>query len=128
LQVHYKKLDTGDFDLAYANWIGDFSDATNFLDLARCGNGDNWGNNYAHYCNRAYDTLLDKANQQTDAKVRGALLRQAEDIALNDFVWLPMRFGNTQDIVQPYVKGWISNVRNINRTRWLWIERQTAAR
>jgi len=128
LQVHYKKLDTGDFDLAYANWVADFNDATNFLDLARCGNGDNWGNNYAHYCNRAYDALLNKANQQTDAKVRGALLREAEDIALKDFVWLPMRFANTQDIVQPYVKGWISNVRDINRTRWLWIERQTAAR
>lgn len=128
VQVHYKKLETGDFDLAYANWVADFNDATNFLDLLRCGNGDNWGNNYAHYCNKDYDGLLDKANQQTDLKTRGELLRQAEDIALKDFAWIPVRFSNTLDIVQPYVKGWISNAREINRSRWLWIEKQTAAR
>ncbi|MGH8596486.1 MAG: peptide ABC transporter substrate-binding protein, partial [Gammaproteobacteria bacterium] len=128
LQVHYKKLETGEYDLAYANWVADFNDATNFLDLLRCGNGGNWGNNYAHYCNKTYDALLDKANQETDLKTRGELLRQAEDIALKDYAWLPMRFSNTLDIVQPYVKGWISNARDINRTRWLWIEKQTAAR
>ena len=66
--------------------------------------------------------------------VRGPILvaadgkAQAEDIALKDYAWIPMRFSNTLDVVQPYVKGWISNARNINRTRWLWIEKQTAAR
>jgi hypothetical protein len=24
--------------------------------------------------------------------------------------------------VQPYVRGWIPNARNFNRTRWLWID------
>ncbi|MGQ0741265.1 MAG: peptide ABC transporter substrate-binding protein [Alphaproteobacteria bacterium] len=128
VQVHYKKLEMGEFDLAYANWVSDFNDATNFLDLLRCGNGDNWGNNYAHYCNRAYDALLDQANNQPDLKKRGALLRQAEDIALGDYAWLPIRFANTLDIVQPYVKGWIPNARDINRSRWLSIERETAQR
>jgi oligopeptide transport system substrate-binding protein len=128
VQVHYKKLEMGEFDLAYANWVSDFNDATNFLDLLRCGNGDNWGNNYAHYCNKAYDALLDRANNEPDLKKRGALLRQAEDIALANYAWLPIRFANTLDIVQPYVKGWIPNARDINRSRWLSIERQTAQR
>jgi oligopeptide transport system substrate-binding protein len=122
IQVHYKKLQTGDFDLAYANWVADFNDATNFLDLLRC----DGGNNYGKYCNETYDALLEQANQQTDAAKRGALLRQAEDIALKDYAWLPMRFASTPDLVQPYVKGWIANARDINRTRWLWLERQTA--
>ena len=28
----------------------------------------------------------------------------------------------TQDLVQPYVKGWVDNTRDMHRTRWLWIE------
>ncbi len=123
VQIHYKKLQSGDFDLAYANWVADFNDATNFLDLLRCDSG----NNYGRYCNKNYDALLDRANQETDVAKRGALLRQAEDIALKDYAWLPMRFANTLDLVQPYVKGWIANARDINRTRWLWIDRQQTA-
>jgi len=29
----------------------------------------------------------------------------------------------TLNLVQPYVKGWVTNVANTNRTRWLSIER-----
>jgi oligopeptide transport system substrate-binding protein len=123
VQVHYKKLQTGDFDLGYANWVADFNDATNFLDLVRC----DGGNNYGHYCNPKVDALLDKANQAPDIKQRGVLLRQAEDLALKDYAWLPMRFASTPDLVEPYVKGWIANARDINRSRWLWIDRQQTA-
>ena len=69
-----------------------------------------------------FDALLDKANQTLDLKTRGELLRQAEQIALNDFAVSPSRFSVTQDIVEPYVKGWIPNVRDFNRSRWLWID------
>jgi oligopeptide transport system substrate-binding protein len=85
------------------------------------------GNNYGHYCNPKVDALLDKANQEPDIKQRGVLLRQAEDMALKDYAWLPMRFASTPDLVEPYVKGWIANARDINRTRWLWIDRQQTA-
>lgn len=124
VQVHYKKLQTGDFDLGYANWVADFNDAINFLDLLRCDSGQNYG----RYCNKRIDVLLDEANQQADIVKRGAILRQAEDLALRDYAWIPMRFASTPDLVQPYVKGWIANARDVNHTRWLWLERQTAAR
>jgi hypothetical protein len=29
----------------------------------------------------------------------------------------------TQDLVHTYVRGWIENPRQVNRTRWLWIDR-----
>jgi hypothetical protein len=38
-----------------------------------------------------------------------------------------MRYRVTQDLVQPYVKGWVDNVRDLNRTRWLWIVGRPAA-
>ncbi|MGZ5931367.1 MAG: hypothetical protein ACXWLW_04315, partial [Rhizomicrobium sp.] len=55
-------------------------------------------------------------------KARGELLNEAEQVALDDVAVIPSRFLVTQDIVEPYVKGWIPNVRNFNRSRWLWID------
>jgi oligopeptide transport system substrate-binding protein len=124
IQIHYSNMQLGAFDLANAAWIADFNDASNFLDLLR----SNSGNNYGRYSNPAFDATMDAAQQEPDAVKRGQLLLKAEKIALKDFAWLPWRFRVTQDLVQPYVKGWIDNVRDFNRSRWLWIEGKPAAR
>ncbi len=124
LQVHYRNMQTGAFEIASAVWIADFNDASNFLDLLRADSG----NNYARYRNHAYDAALDAAQQESDAVKRGALLLNAEKIALKDYPWLPWRFRVTQDLVQPYVKGWIPNARDYNRTRWLWVEPRSMGR
>jgi oligopeptide transport system substrate-binding protein len=115
IQIHFANLQQHNFELAGSSWVADYNDATNFLDILR------WksGNNYGYYHNPAYDALLDEAQEQTDVAKRGAMLRAAEQIAMNDYAWIPVRFMVTRDLVQPYVKGWVSNVRNINRSRWL---------
>jgi oligopeptide transport system substrate-binding protein len=120
LQIHYRNMQIGNYEIASAVWIADFNDASNFLDLLRSDSG----NNYARYKSRAYDAALDAAQQEPDAAKRGQLLLSAEKIALKDYPWLPWRFRVTQDLVQPYVKGWIPNARDYNRTRWLWMEKR----
>lgn len=117
-QIFYKKLQSGQFEMAGAAWIGDFNDAGTFLDLLQSASG----NNYGRYNNPRYDALLVAANNTLDLKARGALLEQAEQIALDDYAVIPTRFVVTQDIVEPYVRGWIPNVRDFNRSRWLWID------
>ena len=89
-----------------------------FLDLLQSSSG----NNYGHYKNPRYDALLAQASNTSDLKERGQLLEEAEQIALNDYAVIPTRFLVTQDIVEPYVKGWVPNMRNVNRTRWLSID------
>ncbi len=117
-QIFYKKLQEGQFDMSTGAWIGDFNDASTFLDLLQ----SQGGNNYGKYDNPTYDALLAKAQQTADARARGALLRQADQVALDDYAVIPTRFLVTQDIVEPYVKGWVPNVRDFNRSRWLWID------
>jgi oligopeptide transport system substrate-binding protein len=116
--VHYRNLQQGQFDLAGASWFADFNDATNFLDLFR----HDSGNNNGKYSNPGFDALLDKAQQETDVKARGRILLDAEKVALADYPWIPTRFRTTQDLVAPYVKGWVENVRDFNCTRWLWLD------
>ncbi len=121
-QFFYKKLQEGQFDIASAAWIGDFDDAGTFLDLLQSESG----NNYGKYNSPKFDALLAQSYQTLDATKRGVLLRQAEQVALDDLGVIPGRFLVTQDIVEPYVKGWIPNIRDFNRTRWLWIDPNTA--
>jgi oligopeptide transport system substrate-binding protein len=122
--VHGRNMQQGNYDLGVASWFADFNDASNFLDLLR----KDSGNNYGRYANSAFDATLNAAQLEPDAQKRGALLQKAERIALSDYVWIPLRFRTTQDLVQPYVKGWTDNPRDAHRTRWLWIEGRPAAR
>ncbi|MBN9578165.1 MAG: hypothetical protein J0H26_07330 [Alphaproteobacteria bacterium] len=80
------------------------------------------GNNYGRYSNPAFDDLIHQAQNERDAAKRGALLNQAEQLALNDNAIIPVLFMKTRDLVQPYVRGWVPNIRDFNRSRWLWID------
>jgi oligopeptide transport system substrate-binding protein len=121
--VFYQRVQQGDFDIGEAGWGADFNDATTFLDLLRKGNA----NNYGRYDNPRYDALLDQAAAQPDLAKRGALLAEAEKVALNDFAWVPTYFWVSGDLVRPYIKGWETNPRDQHRTRWISIDEQARA-
>lgn len=119
--IFYNRVQTGDFDIANPAWGADFNDASNFLDLLREGNA----NNYGHYRNPAYEKLLDSASVERDLKKRGDMLAEAEAIALKDDAWIPINFWVSGGLVRPYVMGWNRNISDVHRTRWLSID-QTA--
>jgi oligopeptide transport system substrate-binding protein len=116
--IFYAKMQQSDFDLGLAAWSADFNDSTTFLDMLKKGNA----NNYGHYYNAKYDGLMDQAAGEADLMKRGALLAQAEDIALKDFAWMPTYFWVSGHLVRPYVKGWEANARDQHRTRWLSLD------
>jgi oligopeptide transport system substrate-binding protein len=124
LPVHLHNLALHRFEMGSAQWSADFNDASNFLDLLRSGSGKN----YAQFSDPRFDAAMDAAQREADARKRGALLLGAEKIALAAYPWLVTSFDSTHDLVQPYVKGWIDNIHDINRTRWLWIDAKMKAR
>ena len=119
IQSYSATMRNGDFDIGAAGWVADFNDARNFLYLLMTGNEMNYG----RYSNPQYDALMAASDKELDLVKRGELLAQAETLALKEAPWVPTRFQVTFNLVQPYVKGWVSNVLNVNRTRWLSIER-----
>ena len=118
-QVHFANLRAGNFDIAGAGWVADFNDPRNFLFLFLSDNELN----ASGYSNPAYDALIQRADQELDLAKRGQLLAQAEAMLLKDVPVIPTRFQVTLNLVQPYVKGWVTNVTNKNPTRWLSMER-----
>jgi oligopeptide transport system substrate-binding protein len=121
--VFYAKIQQGDFEVGGAAWGADFNDATNFLDLLRAGNT----NNYGRWKNPKFDPLLDQANREIDLKKRGELLKQAEQVALDDYAVAPTLFWVSGELIRPYVKGWESNPTGTHRTRWVSVDEQARA-
>ena len=81
------------------------------------------GNNYGRYANPEFDALLDQATAERDLAKRGQMLAQAEQMMLDDYPMVFVRFQTQPVIVQPYVKGWSPSSKQINRTRWLTVEK-----
>ncbi len=121
--ITYSRIQEGDYDLGLVNWIADFNDARNFLFLLTGGPN---GKNYARYDNPAFDALILESDLETDSARRGALMAEAEALALGEYPWVPVYFLVTRDLVQPYVGGWITNVEDVNRSRWLSVDRSSA--
>ena len=118
-QINYQKLEDGDFEIGTAGWVADYNDASNFLDVLRTGAG----NNYGRYSNPKFDALLDQAASERVLAKRGQILAQAEQMMLDDYPLVLVRFPTQPAVVQPYVKGWIPSSKQINRTRWLTVQK-----
>jgi ABC-type oligopeptide transport system substrate-binding subunit len=121
LKTHYALLrDGGDFDVARAGWIGDYSDPQNFLVLAK---SDDVALNYCHYSNPAYDALLAKAETERDLGARAKILRAAEAMLLADQPIMPLMFYSSRNLVSSRVAGWKANLLDRHLTRYLSIEK-----
>ncbi len=120
VKTHYGLLQNGgDFDLARAGWIGDYSDPQNFLFL---GQSDNPKLNYARYSNPAYDALMKTAAGQTDMRQRARTLAEAERLLLSDQPFVPLLFYESKNMVSTRVKGWRDNLLDRHLARYLSIE------
>lgn len=120
LKTHYALLrDKGDFDVARAGWIADYSDPQNFLFLAE---SDNKGLNYANYANPAYDALMKKAAVEKDLAARAKILKEAETLFLTDVPNLPLLFYGSKNLVSDKVVGFESNTLDRHLSRFLSIK------
>lgn len=79
-KVYLRSLSTLDYDIARSSWVGDYPDPNTFLDLFVTGGGNNrtgWGD-------AEYDRLIAQAAAEADRGKRFAILREAENILINE--------------------------------------------
>ena len=117
-QIFYNRIQQQDFEICNTAWGADFNDASNFLDLFKRGNGNNWGK----YASAPFDDMLAAAQREVDLGKRGRMLAQAEDILLKYHAVMPLFFWVTGNLVRPYLNGWDSNALDRHRTRWMSID------
>jgi len=123
-QILFEMIRKKDFAVASAGWLADYRDPLNFLFMFKSDAGDlNWG----YYSNAKFDALVAGSDYIRDPAARLAALAQAEQIALDDVAVVPLLHDVTRDTVSPQVKGWIPNPTNVNRSRWLSLDRSIRA-
>ena len=120
VKTHYGLLQSGgDFDVARAGWIGDYSDPQNFLFLFESGAGKL---NYPRWSNPDYDRLMQAAADETDLRARAETLADAERLLLREEPVIPLLFYELKTLVSKRVKGWRDNLLDRHLARYLSIE------
>lgn len=104
------------FQVIRAGWIGDYNDASNFLDIFRSDIGTM---NPSAWKNSKYDALMKAAESETDTKKRASLMQAAEALLLKQMPMIPIYYYTTQHLVNEKIKGWQDNTMDIHPTRYL---------
>jgi oligopeptide transport system substrate-binding protein len=112
----YKQMQSKDFILSDAGWVADYNDPYNFLYLLDSRTGPM---NYGGYSNPAYDKLIDQSNVELDPAKRADILKQAEQLMLDQTGVIPVLVRVTQDIVSPDITGYEDNAEDIHRSRYM---------
>lgn len=115
-QVLYNQLQSKDYAIADTGWVADYNDAYNFLYLLDSRTGPM---NYGDYANPVLDRLLDEANRELDLARRAAILKQAEQLILDDAAVMPLLNRVTQMLVSPDISGYADNPEDIHRARFM---------
>jgi oligopeptide transport system substrate-binding protein len=115
-QIHYDNLRASDFQVADGGWIADYNDPYNFLFL---GEYRSVPMNYARYNNPEFDSLVTEANGELNQELRGQMLAEAEQMLIDDMPIIPLVFYVNKSLVNPRVTGWVDNLTNIHRSRYL---------
>jgi len=119
-KTHYGFLEQkGNYDVARAAWIADYNDAQTFLGLLETRAGPQ---NYGRYSSPKFDDLMNKASLTADLSARGKLMADAEAVAMEDQPIIPIYYYVSKDLVSTKVAGWVDNVFNIHRTRFMSIQ------
>lgn len=117
---YLSELDAHTYGVFVVNWVADYPDPQNFLDvLFHTGSP----RNYSNYSNSKVDALLDQANVEQDATKRAELYRQAQQQILDDVAIIPIYHDTDYELVKPYVKGLSITAMGILRLETVWIER-----
>ncbi len=107
-------LDTTDrmqYSVARAGWIGDYPDPNTFLDMFVT-DGEN---NETGWSNARYDEIIQTlAPAEKDPSKRLALLREAEQLLMDQQPIIPIYFYVSLNLVRPYVEGFYPNIQDIH--------------
>lgn len=91
-----------DYFIARASWYGDYPDPITFISLWTSTNG----NNQTGWANTTFDDLLQSSRRQPDPVRRLALLRQAEQLFLEELPGIPVFYFSKNYLIDPRVDGW----------------------
>ncbi|MGV6808223.1 MAG: peptide ABC transporter substrate-binding protein [bacterium] len=118
-KVYLDSVDTGNYSIARAGWIGDYVDPNTFLDMWVAGSG----NNRTGWSNPRFDEIVTRlAPAAKTVHERYDLLREAERILLREMPVIPIYIYTNKSLVQTAVKGAPSNIMDYQLYKNIWLD------
>lgn len=90
------------YDISRAGWVGDYPDPYTFLAIWRSFDG----NNDAGWDNPQFDKLMFDSEREPDARTRMGLLRQGEELFLEEMPGIPIYWRMQSHLMRSEVIGW----------------------
>jgi len=115
-KVYLDSQRTGNYQVARAGWIGDYSDPHTFLDMWITGGG----NNQTGWSNPDYDRLLRSALETKTEPERMAVYGQLEAILGAEVPVIPIYFYSRVYALSPKVLNWTANA--LDNRGWKWVD------
>lgn len=100
--VFYDSVQAGNYQVAAMGWSADYTHPMSFLPLLKTGDSTNT----SFYSNPDYDALVDQVMVEPDAAKAAELVRQADDMASNDYAMLPLYYKSNSMLMKDYVSGY----------------------
>ena len=117
-KVYLQDVASGAYQIARSATIGDYLDASSFLEMLTSTSG----NNQTGWSHTTYDALVERARRAVGSE-RVTLLRDAEGILLQEMPIAPIYFYTQSTLVHPSVKGWHGNLLNVHPLHAVYLER-----
>ena len=105
-KVYLSRIQSMDYSIARAAWIGDYPDPNTFLDMFISGGG----NNQTGWSNPEYDRLIALAASQTNQQQRYRTFQQAEAILMDESPIIPIYTYTRVLLKHPQLQGWYPNI------------------
>lgn len=113
--TYLEKSKKGDHQMIQFGWTGDNGDPDNFMNVLLGCTGVKTGSNYARWCDKEFDSLLQQAKEESAVAKRTALYMKAQDIFSKQKPWYPVAHSKQNKVMSAKVQGYkISPLGNEN--------------
>ena len=118
-KIFFSRLSQGDFELALGDWVADFHDPVNFLEILKTKDA---GTNRTGWENALYTEMLERSFSIAASKERFSLLAEAEKILLDEMPLIPLNQAAMLYLHQDKIKGVsISSMGNME-LKWAYFD------
>lgn len=108
----------GKVNMFRKNWLADFPDAENFLQIFTKPLWSPNGANYTHYHNAEVESGFQKASQIADPAIRKKMFQEIESRILRDYPVIPLYHDQVVHFVRNNIKNWsVNGVNQIDLTK-----------
>ena len=105
-----------DYDIARDAWNADYNSVNTYTMLYYCKSPQN----NSKYCNYEYNKLIDKAQNTNNPEERIKLIRQALQLAQDDYAIIPLYQYTSHRLVNPRVKGYDADHNYFDHVQSKW--------